>query len=246
MLDIFATDPEAKAAREEREEAREAARSRSSRPDYSFQFRSGGMVNGKPASFQKWRISTPKLNVVEALKELYGGTVSEGPNGDYVLDTNTNKIEVIVDASKIESKLIQWADGLPIHECDGSKLLSPEAEKGNPCGCPRLLDDRKERAKQRRGPKPNIVIPIRLPQDEDLGVGKYTATAWTFAEDLPYTMKALAAIDGEALCVLRLEHVEYTTKSGEARDFTRPHLDVISSHQDAIAADAEPDNEPPY
>ncbi|KOG22012.1 hypothetical protein [Streptomyces viridochromogenes] len=235
MLDIFATDPEAKAAREERESARE----RATRPDYAFQFRSGGRVNGKPVSLRQWRITTPKLEVAQAVKELYGGTIGEAPNGDYAVDTDTETIEVVIDASKIESKLIQWADGLPVHECDGSVFLSPDEDKGKPCGCPKILAERKEKAKQRRGPKPNIVLPIRLPQDEDLGLGKYTATAWSFAEDLPYTMKALGRIDGEALCILRLEHVEYTTQSGEKREFTKPVLDVVTSYQDAISADPE-------
>jgi hypothetical protein len=234
MLDIFATDPEAKAAREERENKRDAAR----RPSFDFQFRSGKRNGNKPVSLRKWRITTPKHETAQALKELFGGTISEAPNGDYAVDTDTDRLEVVVDGSKIESKLIQWADGLPIHECDGSKYLSPEDDKGKPCGCPKLLDERKDLAKQRRGPKPNIVIPLRLPQDEDLGLGKYTATAWSFAEDLPYTVKALSRIDGEALCVLRLEFVEYEV-NGEPRSFTKPVLDVVSSYQDAISADPE-------
>ncbi|MGW3724850.1 recombination directionality factor [Streptomyces sp. NPDC000851] len=235
MLDIFATDPEAKAQREERE----AAKERATRPDYAFQFRSGKMNGRQPVSFRKWRITTPKLEVANALKELYGGTIGEAPNGDYAVDTDTESIEVIVNASKIESKLIQWADGLPVHECDGSVFLSPDEDKGKPCGCPKILAERKDKAKQRRGPKPNITIPVRLPQDEDLGLGKYTATAWSFAEDLPYTMQALSKIDGEALCVLRLEHVEYTTQSGEKREFTKPVLDVVKAFADAIADDPE-------
>lgn len=235
MLDIFATDPEAKEAREERD----AARDRAERPTFDFQFRSGKLNGKQPVSLQKWRITTPKLEVANALKELYGGTIGEAPNGDYAVDTDTNAIEVVVDGSQIESKLIQWADGLPVHECDGSVFLSPDTDKDKPCGCPRILAERKDKAKQRRGPKPNIVIPIRLPQDEDLGLGKYTATAWSFAEDLPYTMKVLGRIDGEALCVLTLEHVEYTTKAGEAREFTKPVLAVVGSYQDAISEDPE-------
>ncbi|WP_330478664.1 hypothetical protein OG301_26665 [Streptomyces platensis] len=235
MLDIFATDPEAKAQREEREEAR----TRAERPSFAFQFRSGKMNGRQPVSLKQWRITTPRQAVAEALKELYGGTITEATNGDFAVDTDQDRISVVVDVSKIESKLIQWADGLPIHECDGSKYLSPEEDKGKPCDCPKLLEERKEKAKQRRGPKPNIVIPIRLPLDEELGLGKYTATAWSFAEDLPYTMKALSRIDGEALCVLRLEHVEYTLKSGEKREFTKPVLDVVGSFQDAIADDPD-------
>ncbi|MCI3271040.1 recombination directionality factor [Streptomyces cylindrosporus] len=234
MLDIFATDPEAKEKREERE----AARERATRPTWDFQFRSGKRNGTKPVSLRKWRITTPKQEVANALKELFGGSITEAPNGDYAVDTDTDAIEVVVDASKIESKLIQWADGLPIHECDGSKYLSPEDDKGKPCGCPKLLDERKDLARQRRGPKPNIVLPLRLAQDEELGLGKYTATAWSFAEDLPYTMRALQRIDGEALCILRLEFVEYEV-GGETRSFTKPVLDVVSSFQDAIADDPE-------
>jgi hypothetical protein len=235
MLDIFATDPEAKAARDEREAKSQAAK----RPEWAFQFRSGKRLpGGQPTSLRQWRITTPKLDVAEALKELFGGTIGEAPNGDYAVDTDRDSIEVVVDASKIETKLIQWADGLPVHECDGTKFLSPDADRGNPCGCPRLLDDRKEKAKQRRGPKPNYVIPIRLPQDEELGQGKYTATAWSFAEDLHYTMPELKAIDGEALCALRLEYIEWE-KNGEMRSFIKPVLSVLGSYQEAITQDPD-------
>lgn len=240
MLDIFATDPEAKAEREEREAKSQAAR----RPEWAFQFRSGKRNGSQPVSLRHWRITAPKLDTAEALKELFNGTITEAPNGDFAVDTDLDKLEVIVDASKIESKLIQWADNLPVHECDGSKFLSPEDDKGKPCGCPKILAERKEKAKQRRGPKPNIVIPVRLPQDEDLGTGKYTATAWTFAEDFPGAMKALSRIDGEALCVLRLEYIEWE-KNGEMKSFIKPCLDVVSSYQDAIA-DEPSDGEPPY
>lgn len=236
MLDIFATDPEAAAAREEREQKREAATQ--SRPSFDFQFRSGKREGRQPISLKTWRITAPRKEVADALKELFGGTISEAPNGDYALDTELDRIEVIVDASRIDAKLIQWADGLPIHECDGSTSLLQD-DKGQPCGCPTTIQEKKDRATQRRGPKPNIVIPFRLPQDEDLGLGKYTATAWSFAEDLPYTMKALSRIDGLALCALRLEHVEYTTRTGEKREFTKPVLTTIGSFQDAIADDPE-------
>lgn len=236
MLDIFATDPEAKAEREEREAKSQAVK----RPEWAFQFRSGKRVGTQPMSLRTWRIVTPKLDVAEALKELFNGTIGEAPNGDYAVDTPLDRISVVVDVSKIESKLIQWADGLPVHECDGSKYLSPDEDKGQPCGCPKILAERKEKSKQRRGPKPNIVIPVRLANDEGLGTGKYTATAWTFAEDFPDTMRELSKIDGEALCVLRLEYIEWE-KNGEMKSFIKPCLDVVGSFQDAIAEDPEPD-----
>lgn len=235
MLDIFATDPEAAAAREEREQKREAARQ--PRPSFDFQFRSGEMVNRQPRSLRKWRLETPSEDTANALAQLFDGTISTAPNGAYRVDTDRDRIEVVV-TGPVDAKLVQWADGLPIHECDGQTSMLPD-DKGQPCGCPATIQEKKDKAKVRRGPKPNITIPFRLPQDWDLGLGKYTATAWTFAEDLPYTMKALSRVDGDALCVLRLEHVEYTTTSGEAREFTKPVLDVIGSFNDAVAEDPD-------
>jgi hypothetical protein len=242
MLDIFATDPEAKAARDERDAKFQASK----RPEWAFQLRSGKLNGRQPVALKHWRITTPKLDVVEALKELYGGEISEAPNGDYALDTETDRITVIVNASTIESKLIMWSNGLPVHECDGSKYLSPEQDKGKPCHCPRLLDERKELARQMRGPKPNIVVPVRLPQDEDLGQGKYVATAWSFAEDLPRVMSQLQKIDGDAVATLRLEHVEFTTKAGEKREFTKPVLEDFKSLNDAIADEPYGDDEPVF
>lgn len=240
MLDIFATDPEAARAREEREAKRQAARQ--ARPTYDFQFRSGKREGRLPVSLRKWRITTPTDSTAERLCGLLGGTLSHLPNGDLAVDTDHDSIEVVVYPKKIEAKLVQWADGLPIHECDGRVSLLPD-DNGQPCGCPPLVEEKKERAKQRRGPKPNIVIPFRLVHGLHLGLGKYTATAWSFAEDLPYIMRELEAIGtDEVLCKLRLEHIEWTTNAGEKRDFVKPVLEPIGPFNSAAAGDEpEPD-----
>lgn len=234
MLDLFATDPEAR----EKKEATRAPRN-FERPTFDFQFRSGMLKNRLPVSLQQWRVTTPHQSIADAFVENFGGTIGEDRSGQLAVSTDTSEIEIVV-TGPIEAKLIQWQDGFPVHECDGAKFLSHPDDHdlvGTPCSCPPTIEEKKDRARQRppRGPKPNITIPFRLANDYELGQGKYVATAWTFAEDLPWVLAELAEVGGEALCKLGLEHIEYKTQAGEKREFTKPYLKVVGSYNDAIA-----------
>jgi len=237
-LRIFDTDPDAKPKEKATTTYTPAA----------FQLRTGMQVPDernpkrmKGISLPNWRAVTEDESVADALAELYGGTAEEfDPTKAlpwHVL-TPTNSIEVVIDGSKaIEDKLIQWGGvGGPVHECDGEFFLSPPEDKGEPCGCPSTLKERKQRASNNRGPKPAITVEFTLAgAGEDLGKGKLIATAWSTAEVIHNVKNELDAVGGPALCRLVIEHVEYTSKVHGLVSYYWPNIEVLGSYNDAIA-----------
>jgi hypothetical protein len=236
-LRIFDTDPDAKPKK------REAKR------DYErpvFQFRSGMQVFNKqkrrnePVSLPAWRVLTDDPTIADGIAELLGGTPEEyDPTKAMNLHvlTDAESVEIVINGSKaIEDKLILWGQGGPTHECDGEFSLLA-ADRGEPCGCPRTMAERKELAKQRppRGPAPSINVTFRLAgAGYDLGAGKLIATAWSLAEVIHEVKDALDQVDGEALCRLTLEHVQYTNKAGIDVSYRKPVIEVLGSYNDAI------------
>lgn len=237
-LRIFDTDPDAKPRKRE-------AKSTYERP--VFQFRSGMQVKNPetkrmdPVSLATWRVLTDDPIVADSIAELLGGTSEEyDPTKEMNLQvlTESESVEIVINGAKaIEDKLILWGIGGPAHECDGEFSLLPD-DRGEPCGCPRTMKERKDLAKRRppRGPSPSINVTFRLAGlGYELGTGKLIATAWSLAEVIHEVKDALDQVDGEALCRLTLVLVEYTNKAGIDVSYRKPVIEVLGSYADAIA-----------
>jgi hypothetical protein len=100
------------------------------------------------------------------------------------------------------------------------------------------MAERKDLAKRRppKGPAPSINVTFRLAgAGYELGAGKLIATAWSLAEVIHEVKDALDQVDGEALCRLELEHVQYTNKAGIDVSYRKPVITVLGSYNDAIA-----------
>lgn len=237
-LRIFESDPDAKPApKADKAEYEQAA----------FQLRTGMQIPDpknpkkmKGISLPNWRVVTDDERVADAVAELFGGRAEEfDPTKaqPWQVLTDTNAIEVVIaGSSAIEDKLVQWGGpGGPIHECDGMYSLLPE-DKGEPCGCPATMRERKDRASKGRGPKPAINVEFALAgPGEDLGKGKLIATAWTLAEVVHEVKDALDAVDGPALCRLEIKHVEYVSEKYGPVSYYHPEITVLGSYNDAIA-----------
>ncbi|MEE1835774.1 recombination directionality factor [Streptomyces sp. SP17KL33] len=226
-LRIFETDPDAKPK---------------PRPKYDnevdFQFRSGRMVGNKPQSLAHWRVTAAEPEVADAIAQLMGGSPAEWDTSkDDALEvlTNTSRVQVVIDGPQaIKSTLILWGRNGPIHECDGAYSLLDE-DRGEPCGCPRLMADRKALARSGRGPAPNTTVRFRLAEDYDLGVGKFVSTSWNLVEVLHEVEDELSDIEGEALCELSLELVQFTNAAGQNVEYRKPVITVLKAWSDAIA-----------
>lgn len=235
-LRIFEADPDAKPKK--REPKREYERP-------VFQFRSGMQVwnaqkrKNDPVSLSAWRVLTDDPSIASGISELLGGTPEEYDATKamnlHVL-TEADSVEIVLNGSKaIEDKLILWGPGGPIHECDGMYSLLPE-DKGEACGCPTTMNERKDLAKRRRGPSPSINVTFRLAgAGYELGAGKLIATAWSLAEVVHEVKEALDQVDGEALCRLDLELVEYVSKQHGPVSYRKPVITVLGSYNDAVA-----------
>jgi hypothetical protein len=186
-------------------------------------------------------VLTDDPSVAQGIAELLGGIPEEYDATKamnlHVL-TESPAVEIVIAGSRaIEDKLILWGVGGPAHECDGEFSLLPD-DKGEPCGCPRTMAERKDLAKRRppKGPSPSINVTFRLAgAGYELGAGKLIATAWSLAEVIHEVKDALDAVDGEALCRLELEHVQYTNKAGIDVSYRKPVITVLGSYNDAIA-----------
>jgi hypothetical protein len=236
-LRIFEADPDAKPVKREKQPY--------DRP--VFQLRTGMQIPDpknpkkmKGISLPHWRLVTDDERIADGFAELYGGRAEEyDPTKAqpwHVL-TETAELEVVIAGSKaIEDKLVQWGGvGGPVHECDGINSLLPE-DKGAPCGCPKTMAERKERAAKNRGPKPSIGVEFHLAgAGEDLGKGKLIATSWTTAGVIHEVKDALDAVDGPALCKLEIVHVEYTSEKYGLVSYNFPQMQVIGSYNEAIA-----------
>lgn len=233
-LRIFESDPDAKPVPKPDKVEYE-------RPAISL--RTGMQRNKKAVALPTWRFTSEELPESAALAELFGGKAEEfDPTKaqPFHVITETDELEVVIDGSAaVEDKLIQWGVGGPLHECDGMFSLLPD-DKGEPCGCPSTMEERKALSRKRppKGPAPSINVTFTLAgKGEDLGKIKLISTAWTLAEVIHEVKDALDAVDGPALCTLKLELVEYISDKYGPVSYRKPVIVVQGSYSDAIAED---------
>ncbi|MFD8595401.1 hypothetical protein ACFV1L_10405 [Kitasatospora sp. NPDC059646] len=232
-LRIFDTDPDAKP-----------------KPRASFaedvvgRFRAGRMTgtgrSARPESLSEWRVTTGDPAVASRVAELLGGTAEEWDTeseDSLEILTDAASVEIVIDgANAVQSdmRLYGAVGGEPIHHCDGVEYLSPPEEKGNPCGCPELLADRKALAKTGRGPKPDIRVLFKLTDAPDLGLFRFRSGAWDLAKVLHEVLEALDTVGGPARCRLSIELVEFVAKSGPMKgktvSYNKPVIKVLGAY----------------
>lgn len=229
-LRIFDTDPEA------------APKPRFSE-DLVGRFRSGHMINKRPASLSEWRVTSGDPDVADAVAEMFGGEAVEwDATGEDTLEvfTTATRVKVWLEGpNALRQGMNLWGrNNKAIRRCDGVEQ-SGEGAEGKPCQCPATFAERKAAAKDGTGCEPSITIYFKLADAPDLGKFKFTTGSWSFVKDIIAPEAKLAAIDGPAYAWLGLEPVSFTTKAGQAVSYTKPSLEIIK------AAPVELD-EPPF
>lgn len=227
-LRIFDTDPEA-----------EPKPRKNFADDLVGRFRSGYQINNRPASLEKWRVTTGDPDVAARITELLGGDPAQSwdTEGEDNLEvfTEAEMVRVILDSpSAIRSEMVLWGRSSAIRRCDGVEQQGVDADdpaRGQPCACPAAFADRKDAAKKGTGCQPSITVYFRLLDDPDLGRFKFTSGSWSLVRDLHATdvERQLTELGGPAIASLRLEVVEY----GEGRDkrrFIKPVIDILGPH----------------
>ncbi|MFF7990321.1 hypothetical protein ACFZDG_11085 [Kitasatospora xanthocidica] len=196
--------------------------------------------NGTPVALSAWRITTDDPSVGEAVAELLGGTVEIDEHAEAVrnveVETDRTTVLVVIDGPQdVQSDMKLWNRNVLVHHCDGVEFLSPDERKGQACGCPQLMEERKAQAKMYMGPSPSISITFALADDLELGKFRFATGSWKLAEELHVLDNALTRVGRPALAELSLTLVEYTTKKGRDVSYYRPTVKVLKAYDDAVA-----------
>lgn len=212
-------------------------------------FHSGRLSEGRPQALDAWRVTTDDVDVATRVASFLGGEPqpNEGTRGAglaYEVLTSRESVRVLLDGPDAVAAhmILRGSTGI-IHECDGVEFLSPEEKKGQPCGCPSLLEDRKLAAKAGRGPTPSVDITFQIAAAPELGAFHFMTTSWQMAAQLSDLTDALEHVDGPAVCDLTIELVVYTTKAGGDVSYRKPVVTVLGS-PDIVAPEPPPAAEP--
>ncbi|MEO6089268.1 MAG: hypothetical protein ABIQ18_39765 [Umezawaea sp.] len=220
-LRIFETDPDAKP------KARNPFMD-----DVVGKFKGGKLVGRRPMALSEWRVISDDPDVADRIAELFGGEAVDSGDEEardrYEVMSEAESVLVVVESAEaLRSRMALYGLQGPLHVCDGAYLIAghPEEDRiGQPCECPRGLQDRKDKAKSGTGPKPDISLRFRLKDDPELGYFVFGSGSWSLVNDLPEIERQLADADGPVIAELRLTLVEYTTKKGRDVSYTRPEI----------------------
>ncbi|QDY81055.1 SlyX family protein [Streptomyces qinzhouensis] len=211
-------------------------------------FHQGRLADGRPQALDAWRVTTADADVAARVAGLLGGEPqpNEGGGGGFAYEVLTSResVRVLLDGPDAVAAhmVLRGSKGI-VHECDGVEFLSPEEKKGQPCGCPPLLADRKVAARDGRGPTPSVDITFQIAAAPKLGTFHFMTGSWMMAAQLSELTDALERVGGPAVCDLTMELVVYTTKSGRGVCYRKPVVTVLGS-PDNVAPEPPPSATP--
>ncbi|MEV0260241.1 hypothetical protein AB0I49_02690 [Streptomyces sp. NPDC050617] len=211
-------------------------------------FHMGRLSEGRPQSLDAWRVTTDDADVAAGVAGLLGGEPrpqkGEGGGLAYEVLTNHESVRVLLDGPDAVAAhmILRGSQGI-IHECDGVEFLSPEQKKGQPCGCPPLLEDRKRAARDGHGPMPSAEVTFQIAAAPKLGTFHFMTGSWQMAAQLSDLVDALERVGGSAVCDLTMELVAFTTKAGIDVCYRKPVVTVLGS-PDSVAAEPPSPAEP--
>lgn len=216
--------------------------------DIVGRFRSGRLVkSGRteiPESLNEWRVTTGDPSVAAKVAELLGGEPEswETDNEDNLqVLTDAKTVHIVIEPDGVDASFKQFVPGAGMtHHCDGFKYLSPDEDKGQPCGCPSLIAERKLKATQLRGPKPSVDVEFRLADAPELGTFRFNSGSWKLVEALAPLFKALDDHGNETNPVrasLTIENVSYVPKkgprAGQEVSYNKPVIKVFGPADEA-------------
>lgn len=229
---IWDTDPDSK------------PRERQFSSDIVGRFRSGRLVGKQPEALSEWRVTTGDPTVAAEVSRLMGGTPEEwdtDKEDSTEILTDSASVEIIIESSdKIDASMKLFGNSGLVHHCDGVEFLSPDEEKGVPCGCPLLLSDRKDKARAGRGPKPSVDVQFKLAEAPELGVFRFNSGSWELVKVLHNVIRDVDEYDGPVRATLTIENVSYTTKAGRDVSYNKPVINVTGAYAATALADDEP------
>ncbi|WP_374704556.1 hypothetical protein [Streptomyces sp. NL15-2K] len=188
------------------------------RDEWAGHFHSGRSGGRRPEGLKCWRVTSERAEVVECLREAFGGEIRECRTGDsFTLDllTCAERVNVILtDEGSIRTEMVMWGPSGIRHHCDGVRFLSPDEKRGTRCGCPAGMADRRNRAMAGRGPQVSAEISFRVARFPDLGEFRFRSSSWRLME-AANSVRARFPVEGsEIICDLALEPAAFALHSG--------------------------------
>ncbi|MFD4699796.1 recombination directionality factor [Streptomyces niveus] len=230
---IWETDPDSK------------PRERSSQfqNDIVGRFRSGRLVGKTPEALNEWRVTTGDPVIAELIAGLMGGESAEwdtDKEDNLEILTDSKAVAIIIDSSdKLDASMKLFGNSGLVHHCDGVEFLSPDEDKGEACGCPPLLEDRKAKARSGRGPKPSVDLIFKLEASPESGYFRFNSGSWELVKVLHTVIESIDKYDGPVRATLAIENVSYTTKAGRDVSYNKPVISVVGAYVPATQADME-------
>ena len=188
--------------------------------------RSGMQIDGKPVALQEWRVTTGDPDVAQVISDLYGGKAESWET------KSEQSLQVLTEASSLHVQLISlqanfalWGRAnTPIRICDG---ISQQDDANSPCACPSDVKEHKEAARAGTACQPNIRAVVRLTDNPDLGLFRYSSGSWQLAKEIGPIEAKINESDAPLEGTIHLEMVEWTTKQGQNRAFTKPIITLL-------------------
>lgn len=180
-----------------------------------------------PQRLSTFRLTSPDRARLEAAAELYGGTVQEWEErrGEYVLDTTTNELPVVVTPGGALSQWWEtWSGGECKRRCDGER----ETLGDTGCKCPADYTERRELAAQGKACKPTTRLNVILRDVPGVGYWRFESHGFYAAVELAGALEVLEeATRRGVLLPARLRFAErVVVRGGQTSRFPVPSLDV--------------------
>ena len=196
--------------------------------DFVARFRSGMVASGRPVALQKFRVTTGDKDIADKIADLFGGEPQEWETKTtefLEVMTDVSEVDIILDGVEaVSAKMTLWGRNAKVRECDGNVQSD-----GTACQCPSSMSDRQAAGRQGTACNPDIFIAFTLADAPDLGRFKFVTGSWQMAKEIGAVQDALQRVGGAARATLSLQQVEYVTKSGEQRRYTKPVLKIIGA-----------------
>ena len=193
--------------------------------DIVGRFRSGAQEGGRPIALSAWRITTGDPELAARVAKEFGGKPAPWDTAtEEGIEIYTDQDSVRVIVEDIFAEMTLWGRNKPIRSCDG---IVQNDDNQTPCACPADFAERKAKSREGSACQPNIRVRFRLPDMPEKGLWKFQSSSWQLAQEIPDLMAHLKAGESGA-GTLSLKLIEWTTKAGETRKFTKPVLQFDS------------------
>lgn len=174
-------------------------------------------TSGAPQKLDRFRVTSPSREVVEAVAAAYGGTAGpwSPPDGrqQWEVVTEATRLPILLPPQSVTQWLELWSGGGCVRRCDGER----EVIADSPCLC--------DPDPARRECKPTTRLNVVLRDVPGLGVFRLESHGWNAATELPGVAAFAASSSGMLACWLTLEE-RVSKTGGQTRRFMVPGIDV--------------------